>query len=232
MGAEQGGKVRARLEIQVLFFGGLREGVGRRSDVLGLDSDMSVGELVDQLSHAHASLAKMRTRVRIAVNEEFVPSTHRLTDGDVVAIIPPIAGGADPYCRLSDQPLSVDEVLMAVTAPGQGGVVVFLGFVRDHNAGKQVVRLEYEAYDSMVHTRLSDIIGRCESAATGVRVAVAHRTGSLDVGEIAVVVAASAPHRAEAFDAARSCIELLKQEVPIWKKEFSPDGAQWLGLEA
>jgi molybdopterin synthase catalytic subunit len=147
-------------------------------------------------------------------------------------MIPPIAGGADPYCRLTDQPLSVDEVLASVTGPEQGGVVLFLGTVRDHNDGKQVMRLKYEAYASMVHSSLADIINRCRSGAPGVRVAVAHRTGVLNVGDIAVIVAASAPHRAEAFDAARACIELLKQEVPIWKKEISPHGTQWIGLGA
>lgn len=129
-----------------------------------------------------------------------------------------VAEGAYPYCRLTDQPLSVDEVLAAVSGPEQGGIVIFVGNVRDHNAGHDVTRLFYEAYPPMVIRTLMSIIGRCEDKAEGVRVAVAHRTGELQIGDAAVVIGASAPHRAEAFDAARMCIELLKQEVPIWKK--------------
>lgn len=140
-----------------------------------------------------------------------------------------VADGAYPYCRLTDQPLSVDEVLAAVSGPEQGGIVIFVGNVRDHNAGHDVTRLFYEAYPPMVIRTLMSIIGRCEDKAEGVRVAVAHRTGELQIGDAAVVIGASAPHRAEAFDAARMCIELLKQEVPIWKKEFSSTGAEWVG---
>lgn len=117
----------------------------------------------------------------------------------------------------------------AVSGPEQGGIVIFVGNVRDHNAGHDVTRLFYEAYPPMVIRTLMSIIGRCEDKAEGVRVAVAHRTGELQIGDAAVVIGASAPHRAEAFDAARMCIELLKQEVPIWKKEFSSTGAEWVG---
>ncbi|MER7868947.1 MFS transporter [Streptomyces cellulosae] len=155
----------------------------------------------------------------VAVSARVVSDAH---SGDVTS-------GTDRYCRLTDRPLSVDEVLTAVTGPGQGGTVVFIGTVRDHNNGKSVTRLEYEAYPSLALKVLTDIIRRCEATAPGVRVAVAHRTGRLEIGEPAVVLAAAAPHRAEAFEAARACIELLKEEVPIWKKEFSPDGAEWIG---
>ena len=92
--------------------------------------------------------------------------------------------------------------------------------------------LEYEAYPSMAVKVLADVIRRCEAIAPGVRVGIAHRTGRLQIGETAVVLAAAAPHRAEAFEAARACIELLKEEVPIWKKEISGDGAEWIGMGA
>ncbi|XTK97622.1 molybdenum cofactor biosynthesis protein MoaE [Mycobacterium tuberculosis] len=138
-----------------------------------------------------------------------------------------VAEGAYPYCRLTDQPLSVDEVLAAVSARTRRHCHI-LG-TRDHNAGHDVTRLFYEAYPPMVIRTLMSIIGRCEDKAEGVRVAVAHRTGELQIGDAAVVIGASVPHRAGEFDAARMCIELLKQEVPIWKKEFSSTGAEWVG---
>ena len=219
------------MQIRVLYFGALRERfVGTREEEVTVADGATLDHLVDRLCRTHPGLARVRGCVKVAVNEEFSSPGRPLADGDVVAMIPPVAGGAEPYCRLTDQPLSVDEVLAAVTGPSQGGTVVFIGTVRDHNRGRQVTRLEYEAYPSMVLKTLADIVHRCQSIATGVRVAVAHRTGSLGIGDAAVVVAASAPHRAEAFKAARMCIELLKEEVPIWKKEFSPDGAEWIGM--
>jgi molybdopterin synthase catalytic subunit len=165
----------------------------------------------------------------MAVNEAIAPTSTVLADGDTVAFIPQVAGGSDSYCRLTDQPLSVDELLAAVAAPGQGGIVVFIGNVRDHNQGHEVTHLHYEAYPAMVYRTLESIIERCEAIGEGVKVAVAHRTGNLEIGDSAVIIAAAAPHRPEAFQAARMCIELLKEETPIWKKEFSPDGVEWVG---
>lgn len=138
-----------------------------------------------------------------------------------------------PYVRLHDRPLSLQEVVDQVSGPahpGQGAVATFTGVVRDHNQGKEVVRLEYEAYPTMVLRTLERIVRGIEADIAGARVAIAHRTGVLAVGDLAVVIAASAPHRAEAFAACRRAIEELKADVPIWKKEVSPDGEEWLGM--
>lgn len=129
-----------------------------------------------------------------------------------------------------EDPPNLAQLVRAVAGPGQGGVVSFIGYVRGQTDGRTTSRLEYEAYRPMAERSLTDIIDRCEKAAPGVRVAVAHRVGTLEVGDIAVVIAASAPHRAEAFQAARTCIELIKLETTIWKKEFGPDGADWVGI--
>ena len=137
------------------------------------------------------------------------------------------------YCRLTDQKLSLQEVIDAVSGPhltGQGGVTTFTGIVRDHNLGKDVIRLEYEAYPSLVLDTLAQIIRDIERDIPGSRVAIVHREGVLELGDAAVVIAASAPHRAEAFDACRRAIEDLKRDVPIWKKEISPSGEEWLGM--
>jgi molybdopterin converting factor subunit 1 len=222
---------RLVMQIVVLYFGALRERFGGvREEKVVVHDGVTLERFVDRLCELHPGLADVRGHVKVAVNEDFASPDRSLADGDVVALIPPVAGGSDTYCRLTDEPLKVDEVLNAVTGPGQGGTVVFIGTVRDHNRGKSVSRLEYEAYPSMAVKVLLDIIGRCEATAPGVRVGIAHRTGRLEIGDMAVVLAASAPHRAEAFEAAHACIELLKEEVPIWKKEISPDGAEWIGL--
>ncbi len=142
---------------------------------------------------------------------------------------PPASAGA-PYCKLTAEPIRLQEVIDAVSGPGQGGIATFIGVVRDHNQGKAVVSLHYEAYPRMVLSTLSHIIRQIEGSLPGTQVAIAHREGTLQVGDLAVVIAASAPHRAEAFDACRQAIERLKKEVPIWKKEASPTGEEWIGM--
>jgi molybdopterin synthase catalytic subunit len=130
---------------------------------------------------------------------------------------------------LRDAPLSVDEALRAVAHPSAGGVAIFLGVVRDTNEGRAVVRLEYQAYASMAKAELGRIADEIGARWPGVRIAALHRTGSLVVGEIAVVCAASAVHRGEAFAACRALIEAIKARVPIWKREHGPDGTAWIG---
>ncbi|MEU6285779.1 molybdenum cofactor biosynthesis protein MoaE [Streptomyces sp. NPDC047028] len=219
------------MDVRVLYFGILREQfIQAREECFTLTPGATVADLVEQICLRHPGFAPVHSRVAIAVNEEFADDKQVLNGGDTVALIPPIAGGSGHYCRLTDEPLRVDPLIDAVSGPGQGGMVVFIGAVRNHHDGHGVTQLHYEAYASMVRRALNSIIDRCEQAADGVRVAVAHRTGTLQVGDAAVVIAASAPHRGEAFTAARTCIELLKQEVPIWKKEYSPDGTEWVGM--
>lgn len=128
-----------------------------------------------------------------------------------------------------DAPLSLDEVSQAVARPGAGAVVTFAGVVRDESEGRTVTRLEYQAYESMAKREIEAICDEIEAEIAGVRVAALHRVGSLAVGETAVVCAASAPHRGEAFRACRALIDRIKERVPIWKREFGPDGASWVG---
>jgi molybdopterin synthase catalytic subunit len=132
---------------------------------------------------------------------------------------------------LLGEELSVDAVVRAVRHPGAGAVVTFLGAVRDENDGHAVTRLEYEAYASMAVAEMRRIKEELERELPGVRLGVHHRTGSLGVGELAVVCAASAPHRAEAFAACRALIDRVKARVPIWKREHGPNGPYWVGWE-
>ena len=216
------------MKISVRYFAHLRERLRREVEWVELADGATVAELLTQLAQAEPLIAASRRSLQVAVNQEFAPPSTRLAEGDEVALIPPVAGGA-PHARISHTPLSYDEVIAAVSAPGQGGIVLFSGLVRDHNDGKQVVRLDYEAFDEMAVRKMAEIATRIESAHPGVRVAMVHRVGSLQIGDIAVILAASAPHRGEAFTACRAAIEALKVEVPIWKKEFSADGSEWLG---
>jgi molybdopterin synthase catalytic subunit len=133
------------------------------------------------------------------------------------------------WIDLRDTPLSVDEVIAKVSRDSAGGIDVFVGVVRDHNEGRPVVRLEYQAYRSMALAEMERIAREIEERIPGVTVAASHRTGSLAVGDLAVVCAASAPHRGEAFAACRALIDEIKHRVPIWKREHGPDGAYWVG---
>jgi molybdopterin synthase catalytic subunit len=137
----------------------------------------------------------------------------------------------EPLIELRDAPPSVDEAIAHVSHPGAGAVCVFLGTVRDHSEGRPVDKLEYEAYPTMAVAEMRRIAAEIEAEIAGVRLAVVHRTGTLRVGEIAVVCAASAPHRGEAYRACRALIDRVKARVPIWKREHGPDGAYWVGWQ-
>ena len=132
--------------------------------------------------------------------------------------------------RVQAAPLSLQDVVDAVSRVSQGGFVTFSGAVRDHSHGKRVVRLEYEAYVPMAEKKLAEIAAEARATWPGTDVAVVHRIGVLLPGELAVVIAVSAPHRKEAFRACEHVIDRLKQDVPIWKKETAEDGEVWVGL--
>jgi MoaE-MoaD fusion protein len=218
------------VNVHVLYFAVLRERVGREEETVVLAGPATAAELLAQLAERHASIAGLSGRVQIAVNRQIVPGNHLLDEGDEVALIPPVSGGADPRrVAVTSEVLSLDEVAAAVRGPSQGGLVTFTGHVRRQGSVPDVIRLEYEAYVPMATEVLTAIVREIEIESPGVRVAVHHRIGTLVVGDAAVVIAASAPHRAEAFAACRIAIERLKQRAPIWKKEIGESGAVWVG---
>jgi molybdopterin synthase catalytic subunit len=130
---------------------------------------------------------------------------------------------------IREAPLDVTELIEAVTADSAGAVATFVGVVRDHSDGKPVELLEYHCYRSMAEKEMAAIAAEIEDEIEGVRVACIHRVGELHIGDAAVICAASAPHRAEAFRACREIIDRVKARVPIWKREHGPDGPHWVG---
>ena len=134
------------------------------------------------------------------------------------------------HARLIGEPLSLDRCIAAVAGPGMGGIVTFTGMVRLHSHGATIEHLEYEAYVPMAIRELTRLCDAIEMELPGTRLAVEHRVGRLAVGDVAVVIAAAAPHRAEAFTACRAMIDRLKDSVPIWKKEVGTGGEIWVGL--
>jgi molybdopterin synthase catalytic subunit len=133
--------------------------------------------------------------------------------------------------RIREEPLSLDEAVAAVSHPGAGGVATFVGVVRNHNDGRPVTLLEYEAYGTMAEAELERVLVETANELPGVRVFAIHRIGALHVGDAAVICAASAVHRGQAFEACEKLIDRIKARLPIWKREHGPDGPYWIGWE-
>lgn len=217
------------MQVEVLFFAVVKERLGRDRAVLDLPAAATVALALEHLMAGHPALDPLLPRVQIAVNRKMVGRDHRLADGDEMALIPPVAGGAGARrINLSPEPLSLDEVVAAVRDPDHGGIATFTGCVRRQGSIKNVTHLQYEAYAPMAIDVMTAVANEIEQQWPGVRLAIHHRTGVLVVGEPAVVIAASAPHRAEAFAACRAAIDQIKQRAPIWKKEFGEAGAVWV----
>jgi molybdopterin synthase catalytic subunit len=221
------------MQVTVKWFGPLREATGSKELGVRLPEGARLGDLAALLAREHEAFAALAPRLRAAVNQELAEAGHRLADGDEVAFLPPVAGGAGgggaaPRCTLSEQPLDVAQVVARVAGADAGGVVTFVGTVRDASRGRSIRHLEYEAYPEMAEREMEKIADEAAAQWPGARVAMAHRTGRLAIGELAVVIAAAAPHRAEAFAAARFAIDTLKERVPIWKKEVAVDGEYWV----
>ena len=218
------------MKITVRFFAAARERSKRSTLDLEVPTGTTVAALTALLVERLPDLAPLMARLRVAVAEEFAVPDDVIPEGAEVALIPPVAGGSGGLFRLQDTPLSLQEVVDAVQGTARGGLVTFSGVVRDQTKGKRVMRLEYEAYGPMAQKKLAQIGDEARQQWAGTQVAVVHRLGTLVPGELAVVIAVSAPHRREAFRACEFVIDRLKEDVPIWKKEFGEDGEVWVGL--
>ena len=219
--------------ITVKLFASYREAVGARELSLDVPADTTAGSLLDSLAEEYPALRPLAGSATFAVNRHFVAAAALLQPNDELTILPPVAGGADAFevgaFEIVGEPIDPAAVTAKVEHPSVGGIVVFTGVVRQSsNSGRAVTHLEYEAYPEMAVEQMG-AIGRDIRERWGpLRIAISHRVGRLAVGEAAVVIAVAAPHRAEAFAACQYAIDRLKEIVPIWKKEFGPDGAEWV----
>jgi molybdopterin synthase catalytic subunit/molybdopterin converting factor small subunit len=161
-----------------------------------------------------------------AVNREYAERERELRDGDEVALIPPVSGGA---FRVTEEPLSLEAVVEEVADEGAGGVATFTGTVRRQSRGREVMHLEYEAYAEMAEDVMAGLAAQLLERHELCAVAIHHRVGRVEIGEASVVIAVSAPHRQAALEACREAIDTLKETVPLWKKEVYEGGEEWIG---
>ena len=223
------------VRVSVRFFAVVRERLGREEETLALAPGATVATALDALVERYAALAPLRPYVQVAVNQAMAAPGCVLVDGDEIALIPPVAGGAGTgalrHARIvADRPPSLEACVAAVRGPDAGGIATFTGMVRARSQGRDVTRLEYEAYAEMAEKVFRELCEEIEREFAGVRVALEHAVGTLAVGDVAVVIAAAAPHRAEAFRACEAMIDRLKERAPIRKKETGPDGTTWVGM--
>ncbi|HMC07244.1 MAG TPA: MoaD family protein [Solirubrobacterales bacterium] len=201
------------MTVRVRLFAALRERAGRGEIQLVLDDGATVADAMSELERRpELAEALDRISVRIAVNRDYAAPETALHAGDELALVPPVSGGEDVHVRVGSEPISLDALSRMVLRPSAGAVVTFQGTPRD------VAALDYEAYVEMSEERIAAILRECVKRHGLAAAAAEHRVGPVPLGDASVLVAVSAPHRAEAFAGAREAIDRIKEEAPIWKR--------------
>ncbi len=221
------------MSIRIRYFAILRERLGLEDEEIEL-AELGFEPTVRSVFHhcivrREADLAKRETHLRAALNHEFVSFDAPVAEGDEIAFIPPVSGGSDPLFAIGKEPLVPQDVRNLVAHDAAGAICLFEGIVRDHTGDRDVEYLEYDAYAEMALSKLEETADAAIGKWPGIRVAIHHRYGRLEIGECAVAIAVASAHRADAFAACQWVIDTLKEEVPIWKKEVSPNGDEWVG---
>lgn len=221
------------MKVTVKLFARLRELVGKPTLECHIADNATISDLIQNLQAEFPKLNGAIPQTIVSVNREFADPQTRLVEGDEVAIFPPVSGGSgadEGKFAITYDPISLDEMAAKVLKPETGAVAVFAGVARNISAGKAVEHLEYEAYEEMALAKLRQVAAEArEQWPDIVDMAIVQRIGHLEVGENAVIVAVSSPHRGDGcFEACRYAIDRLKQIVPVWKKEISPDGTEWI----
>jgi molybdopterin synthase catalytic subunit/molybdopterin converting factor small subunit len=206
------------VRVTVRLFAGLRERAGwsrREVDAARVGDVWGALELGDEPAG-----------LLYAVNKEYAERDRPLADGDEVALIPPVSGGA---FLLSEEPLSLERVVDEVRDERAGAIATFTGTTRVESRGRSVVHLDYEAYEGMAERVMQEIADDLLARHDLCAIAIHHRVGRVGIGETSVVIAVSAPHRHDALAACKDAIDTLKERVPLWKKEVYQGGEEWIG---
>lgn len=213
------------MPIQVSLFAAFAEFVGQRELSIPYQANMTCNDVWKEIRAQYPKITSIP--VLFAIGDEYIPPETSLKDNDRLLVFPPLSGGAPQ--SVSDSPISVSEALEKIQDEDGGGEAVFIGRVRRNNEGKRVRHLYYECHVPMAEKEISKIVEEMYSRWPLKKIQVRHRIGKLEVGEIAVIICVSAEHRSEALEACRYGIDELKHRVPIWKKEITEDGEEWIG---
>jgi molybdopterin synthase catalytic subunit/molybdopterin converting factor small subunit len=207
------------VRVTVKLFAGLRERAGwKERELDGVDRVADVWPAL--------ALGDEPEGLLYAVNRQYAGGDRALEDGDEVALIPPVSGGA---FRLQTDPISLDSAVAEVRTDEAGAIATFIGTTRVQSRGRTVLHLDYEAYEEMAEQVMAEIAAELKSRYDVCEIAIHHRTGRVEVGEASVVIAVSATHRQDALAACKDAIDTLKERVPLWKKEFYEGGEEWIG---
>jgi molybdopterin synthase catalytic subunit len=207
------------VSVTVRLFAGLRERAGwARRELEGIERVADVWPALD--------LGEEPPGLMVAVNREYAERDRTLTDGDEVAFIPPVSGGA---FRLTEAPLDLLAPVREVSTEEAGAIATFVGTTRVHSRGRTVVHLDYEAYPEMAEAMMSRLAEALKEKYDLCAVAIHHRVGRVRIGDPSVAIAVSAPHRGDALAACREAIDTLKETIPLWKKEVYEGGEEWIG---
>jgi molybdopterin synthase catalytic subunit len=209
------------VQVRIRLFAGLRERAGTGSRALDLPDGATLSDVWQRLE-----LGEEPPGLLYAVNKQYADGASALADGDEVALIPPVSGGD---FRLSAEPLSLDAVVREVSRDEAGAVASFLGTVRNRSRERDVLYLEYEAYEGMAEETMAELARDLTARHDLLAVAIHHRVGRVEIGEPSVAIAVSSAHRAAALAACKEAIDTLKGTVPLWKKEVYEGGEEWVG---
>ena len=212
------------MKVTIRLFAGLRERAGWSARELELPDGAKVKDVWAELE-----LGEQPRGIHYALNKGYADKSATLAEGDEVALIPPVSGGD---FRLSEEPLSLDAVVAEVADERAGAIATFTGTTRIESRGRTVRWLDYEAYAEMAEDVMAGIAAQLEERYDLCAVAIHHRVGRVGIGEPSVVIAVSAPHRADALAACKDAIDVLKESVPVWKKEVYEGGEEWIGKGA
>lgn len=221
------------MQIQVLLFGVLKDILGRDHDALTLPEGATADRLLDEYRRRAPERSSLWPSLAIAINQQYAPLTQTLHDGDEVALLPPVSGGAPSapgvvlHVALTQEPIAAAALTAALKHSSDGAVVLFDGIVRDNTRGRRTLFLDYEGYEPMALAEMQKLAAEAQTRFAIRGVTLVHRLGRLAIGETSVLILVASAHRGAAFEACRWIIDTLKKTVPIWKKEHFADGAVW-----
>lgn len=223
------------MRVRVLLFGVLKDVFQCSEDSIELAQSATISDLLTHYRELAPEKNGLFPTLAIAVNQQYASRNHALQDGDEVALLPPVSGGAeaatnsrtDYHCEIVRARICTEEILERIKRSEDGAVVVFEGVVRNHTRSRQTLFLDYEAYEPMALSQMNALAEKALANYKIREIVIIHRLGRLEIGETSVLVVVASAHRAAAFDACRYAIDTLKRIVPIWKKEHFSDGAVW-----